>query len=76
MLNTSIIHPTIVGNKVCRTYEPPAKTEMRADPLVWPAVSLTIPIRIPGARDIIKLIISADVKPELDWNKYLCHLHS
>ena len=41
MLNTSIFYPTIVGSKICRTYEPPAKTEMRADPVAWPAVSLT-----------------------------------
>ena len=41
MLNTSILYPTIVGSKICRTYEPPAKTEMRADPVAWPAVSLT-----------------------------------
>lgn len=42
MLNTSIIHPTIVGNKVCRTYEPPAKTEMRADPVSWPALTIVL----------------------------------
>ena len=39
-MNASILHPTIVGSKVCRTYDPPAKTEMRADPVAWPAVSL------------------------------------
>ena len=39
--DTSIAHGTIVGNKVCMTYNPPAKTEMRAvaDLDQWPAVS-------------------------------------
>ena len=60
MLNTSIIYPTIVGNKVCRTYEPPAKTEMRADPVAWPAVSSTM--RISLMKSVIMFEISADFK--------------
>jgi len=42
MLNTSILYPTIVGSKICRTYEPPAKTEMRADPVAWPALTISL----------------------------------
>ena len=40
--DTSIAHGTIVGNKVCMTYNPPAKTEMRADSDSWPLVSVLI----------------------------------